>query len=75
MKVAKLVKMSGELLKFLSENDVKRDDWRYIALYEQYTNMRSMGMKYRVTIEILSKEYNISRANVERIVKRLGAEC
>ena len=75
MKVAKLVKIGGELLKLLSEVDVRRDDWRYIELYEQYVNMRDMGIKYRATIEILSKEYNISRASVERIVKRLGKEC
>lgn len=31
MKIADLMKFSLDLLKFLSENEVKVDDWRFVA--------------------------------------------
>lgn len=32
MKIADLMKFSLDLLKFLSENEVKVDDWRFVAM-------------------------------------------
>ena len=75
MKVAELLKIGIELLKLMSENDVKRDDWRYVKMYHEYLHMRKMGIKYRAVIQLLSEEYHISKASVERALKRLGREC
>lgn len=75
MKVIELLKIGGEMLKVLSKCDVSRDDWRFIELYEDFMKMRSEGLKYRACVMVLSEKYHVSRATVERAVKRLSAEC
>ena len=75
MKVVELLKIGGEMLKVMSAHEVYRDDWRYVALYETFLNMRANGMKYRAAIAVLSEEYQVSRATVERVIRRLGADC
>lgn len=75
MKVVELLKIGGELLKVMSENDVKRDDYRFVKMYHEYLNMRKAGIKYRAVIQMLSEEYNTSKASVERAIRRLGKNC
>lgn len=75
MKVVELLKIGGELLKKMSQNDVLRDDWRYVSLYEEYQTMRENGLKHVVAVRMLSDDYCISPRTVERIVKRLGRGC
>ena len=75
MKVVKLLEIGGELLKLMSENDVKRDDYQYVKMFHEYQNMRENGVKYRAAIRMLSEEYQTSKASVERIVRRLDREC
>ena len=75
MKVVELLKIGGELLKLMSENDVKRDDYQFVKMYHEYLNMRSSGVKYRAVIQMLSEEYHISTATVERTIRRLSREC
>lgn len=75
MKVVELVKISREALKLMSENDVMRDDWRFVPMYEEFQTMRGNGLKYRECIRMLSEDYNVSRATVERAIRRLDGEC
>ena len=70
MKVVELVKFSREMLKTLSENEVKTGDWKYVKMYEEYRHMRDMGLKYRYVIAELAATHNISRSKIERIVRR-----
>jgi len=62
MKVVELVKISSEALKMMSENDVMRDDWRFVPMYEEFQAMRKNGLKYRECIRLLSEDYHVSRA-------------
>lgn len=39
MKIAELIKFNGKILKFLSENGIKINDYRYSELYDEYTSM------------------------------------
>lgn len=55
MKVVELVKISREALKLMSENDVMRDDWRFVPMYEEFQTMRGNGLKYRECIRMLSE--------------------
>jgi len=75
MKVVELLKLGGEVLKLMSRNDVLRDDYRYVSLYEEYQSMRDNGLKHVAVIRMLSEDYCISTRTVERIIKRLGEEC
>lgn len=75
MKKIELLKIMREGLKKLSEGEVMRDDFRHISLFEEFQAMRSNGLKYREAVRMLAEDYAISRATVERIVKRLPGEC
>lgn len=74
MKVVDLLRIGGEMLKLLSRNEVGRDDWRYVELFEEFQNMRGLGVKYREAARMLAEDYGISRATVERVVQRLDRE-
>lgn len=71
MEMAKIVGMGREMLKVMSENDVRIDDWKHLQLYEEFCCMRGNGFKYRYVVEYLAKVYETSKASVERIVRRL----
>ncbi len=58
----------------LSENEVSRDDWRYVSLFEEFQQMRSLGVKYVEAVRMLAEDYGVGRATVERAVARLGKE-
>ena len=73
MKVAKLVKISMEMLKVLSENGIRLDDYRYVEAYEEFLNMRHNRVKYRSAIRQIADEKHISERTLARIFKRLSA--
>lgn len=75
MKVIELLKLGGEMLKLMSENEVNRDDWRFVPMYEEFQEMREKGVKYREAVMMLAEDYHISRATVERAIKRLDSDC
>lgn len=75
MKKVELLKILREGLKMLSKCEIMRDDYRYISMYEEFQNMRRVGVKYRAAVSMLAKEYHIGRATVERAIKRLEGEC
>jgi hypothetical protein len=74
MKIAEMVHFGREMLKAMSENDVKVSDWKYVPMYDEYRHMRSKGMKYRYVIAHLAMIYHISKSKVERIIRRLGKD-
>ena len=71
MEIAEFVRIGQELLKMLSENEVNIGDWKYLKLYEEYKTMRKHRIKYRFAISELAATHHISRAKVERIIRRL----
>ena len=75
MKIVELLKIAAETLKTMSENDVMRDDFRFVPMYEEFLNMRSMGVKYSEVIRMLAEDYNVGRSTIERAIRRLGKEC
>lgn len=75
MKVVELLKMGAEMLKLMSKHDVNRDDWRFVTMYEEFLEMRSKGVKYREAVRMLAIDYNVSRATIERAIRRLEGDC
>ena len=75
MKVVELLQIGREMLKLMSEKDVKRDYYRFVPMYYEYRNMRSNGLKYRSAVDMLAKDYNTSRATIERAIRKLEEEC
>ena len=72
MKATELLKIGTSLLSIMSDNNIMRDDYKYLNAYESFLNMRNNRIKYRSAIKMLSSELNISERTLERIFKRLS---
>jgi AraC-like DNA-binding protein len=72
MKVAKLVKISTAMLKLLSENGIKVDDYRYVDAYYDFLNMRDNRIKHRSAIKMIADDLKVSERTLERVFKRLS---
>lgn len=75
MKRYEALKLVGGTLKMLSDFEVNYDDWRFVPMYEEFREMRHKGVKYREAVRMLAEDYHISRATVERAIKRLDSDC
>ena len=75
MKRFEALKLVGGTLKMLSDFEVNYDDWRFVPMYEDFQEMRDKGVKYREAVKMLAEDYHVSRATVERAIKRLEGEC
>lgn len=75
MKVLELMKISTEVLKLMTKNDIHRDDYLYVKAYEEFLMMRRNRMKYHAAIKILSEDYHIGERTLQRVFKRLSSEC
>lgn len=71
MKVIEILKISKETLKMLSENDIKTSDVKHIELFSEYETLLTQNMKVTYIVEYLSEKYNVSVAQVYRIISRL----
>ena len=65
------MKISSDTLYLLSENDIKMSDVKYLDMYSEYEKMMAKSLKVTYIIEHLSDKYNVSVAQVYRIIKRL----
>ena len=74
MKVTELLKMGCEMLKLMSEHDVRRDDYKYVGMVEEYNTMRCNAVKHSAAISMLAEDYAVSTRTVERIIRRLKRE-
>lgn len=74
MKAVEVLKISGELLKVMSENDIARDDWQYVGMYEEFLHRRAMRQGVKRIVRELAESYGVSVRTVERVRKRLGKD-
>ena len=74
MTVIEFLKLGIGIMKLMSACDLKRDDWKHIALYDEYTEMRKEGEKVDYILTLLSQKYNLSESTIKRVVKRLSQE-
>lgn len=65
------MKISSDTLYLLSENDIKMSDVKYLDMYSEYEKMMAKSLKVTYIVEHLSDKYNVSIAQVYRIIKRL----
>lgn len=75
MKIADFIKINTETLKMLSKNGVYIDDYQYMELYDDYTDMLNNKEKKEYIHEVLKRKYNVSKRTQQRIIKRLSAIC
>lgn len=74
MKVIELLQIGTSLLSVMSENNIMRDDYKYVKAYYEFRNMRRNRMKYRTAISMLAEELDVSTRTLERIFNRLSRE-
>ena len=75
MKVADLVKFSGEMLKRLHDFGISTDDYQYMQMYEDFERMRLEGHKTTYIVAYLSERYGMCERKVYKIVRRFRQEC
>ncbi len=44
------LKLLCEGLKMLSQREIMCDNYKYISMYEEFKNMRGIGIKYREVV-------------------------
>ena len=74
MKVIEILRLGKEMLKLMSNCDIRTSDYKHIAMFDEYTNLRNKGEKVDYIICTLSDKYKLSESTVKRIVKRLSLE-
>lgn len=74
MKRVEILKIGRELLRLMSENDLKINDYMFVGMFYEYEFLRSEHEKYGNVLDILSRKYRISQSKVKRILKRLSKE-
>ena len=74
MKVVELLKINKSAMESLSKCDIKKGDFRFVPLYDEYVHLREKGEKYWYVITHLSERYKVSESSVKRLIKRLSRE-
>lgn len=72
MLVVNLVQIGRDLMKLLSDNDIKINDYKYLNLYKEYTEMERDGNKISYIVAVLSERYSISESSIYRILQRFN---
>lgn len=70
MILIELIKISRDILKTLSDFDIKTDDVKYVDLYCDYEKMVNRGEKVTYIVELLAQRYDVSTAKVYRIIRK-----
>lgn len=74
MKSVEFLKIAREMLKLMSANDLRREDYKHIELYDDYTHLRGEGEKVEYILSVLSSRYKLSESTIKRIVRRFSRE-
>lgn len=74
MKAVEFLQIGKEILRLMSCCDLRRDDYKYIGMYEEYTRLRENNEKVDYILKILSDKHNISESTVKRVIRRLSRE-
>ena len=74
MKVVKILEIGRDLLKFVSDNELRYDDYRFIGMYYEYEYRRTQHEKYDIIVSSLSGKYKVSESTVKRVIRRLSKE-
>ena len=65
------VKILSGALKTISTSGIKVEDYKHVALCDEYMEMAGKGLKKEYIIAVLSKRHKLSRSTLYRILNRL----
>lgn len=60
-----------EILKHLSENDIRVEDYRHIDMCDEYCRLVEEGNKKEYAIAVVTAKYKVSESTLRRALKRL----
>ena len=67
-----IVRFCKELLKKMSENDIKIEDYRHVEMYDDYCRLAEEGHKKEYAIAVITEKYGVSESTLRRVLKRLA---
>lgn len=71
MQAIDLVRFCREMLKRLSECDIKTSDYMFVDMCDDYRLMAENGHKKEYIIAVLREKYGMSESTLRRVLKRL----
>ena len=75
MRVADLVKFSGEMLKRLHDSGISTDDYQYLNMFEDFEKMKIQGHKTTYIVAYLSDRYGLCVRKIYKVLRRFRQEC
>jgi len=75
MKVADLVKFSGEMLKRLHDSGINTNDYQYLQMYEEFEKLRLEGHKTTWIVADLGRRYGMCERKVYKVLSRFRKDC
>ena len=67
-----LLKLNLNQVNLMSRCGLTVDDMRYVAMYEEYQQMRASGEKVSYIVADLAFRHGVSESTVKRAVRRLS---
>ena len=74
MKIIELLRFNREILKRMSNNDIKTNDWVYVEMFNEYEQMRDRGDKVTWIVSYLAEKYGCSERSINRIISRFKGD-
>ena len=71
MRRVDLIRILASAMQAIEQSGVRLEDWRWVALYDEWVRMKNEGHKYEYIVYYLGEKFGISATSVYRIVKRL----
>ena len=66
-----LVRFCKEIMKRLSKNDIRMDDYRHVEMCDDYKRLMENGHKKEYVIAVLREKYGLSESTIRRTLNRL----
>ena len=63
------------MLKTLHAAGIKAEDYKWLALYHEYTEMKRQGEKTTYVVAVLAGRYGVCERKVYKVVRAMEHEC
>jgi hypothetical protein len=74
MKIHEAIRIYKPIIDNLKNYNIKVEDIKYIALYDEFTRLKNEGHKMTYITSYLASEYRVSERKVYAIAKKMEEE-
>ena len=75
MKAIELLKINERPFKIAQMAGLRLNDYRYLDLYSEYSDLKAHGEKVTYIVSFLSDKYSVSERKIYEVIKRFGKRC